>query len=169
MIRLGQDSDLPHLPAIEQSAARLFDGGLARLFTAHTVGIDTFRDYMEQGRLWVAVVDEHPVGFALASVIEHHAHLDEIDVHPDYGRRGLGAALVETVCAWAKAQGLDAITLSTQSNVAWNMPFYAKLGFEVMPPETWTAPYHELRAKEESLGLPIQDRVLMLRRFSKIR
>lgn len=164
MIRLAIETDLHHLPEIEKAAAKLFESvGLYELFSSHTSAIETYREYMKKKQLWVAVADEKPVGFALASTIDNHAYLSEIDVHPHYGKRGIGKALVETVCEWAQEQGFEAITLSTQKNVAWNAPFYAKLGFEIMPPETWTAPYHELRAKEAELGLPVEDRVLMIK------
>jgi hypothetical protein len=37
--------------------------------------------------------------------------------------------LVNAVCDWATAEGLPAVTLTTFRDVAWNGPFYAKLGF----------------------------------------
>ena len=40
-------------------------------------------------------------------------HLEELDVHPDHGRRGLGSSLVMAVRDWAAATGHEAITLTT--------------------------------------------------------
>jgi 4-diphosphocytidyl-2-C-methyl-D-erythritol kinase len=40
-------------------------------------------------------------------------HVEEMDVLPAHGRRGLGSRLLAWVCAWARAQGYAAVTLST--------------------------------------------------------
>ena len=60
-------------------------------------------------------------------------HLQEIDVHPEHGRRGIGTHLVKTVCDWATVNGYRNVTLTTFRDVPWNMPFYMRLGFEEVP------------------------------------
>lgn len=78
----------------------------------------------------MALADDTPVGFALVEMLTgNEPHLEEIDVHPAHGRRGVGSALVRTVCEWATRSGFRDITLTTFRDVAWNMPFYARLGF----------------------------------------
>lgn len=63
------------------------------------------------GSLWA---DDVPVGFAHVEVIEPEAaHLEEIDAHPDHGRRGLGAKLICEVCQWAANNGYSAVMLTT--------------------------------------------------------
>ena len=52
--------------------------------------------------------------------------LEEIDVHPDHGRRGLGRRLVSAVCAWAARGGHRWLTLTTFRDVPFNMPFHAR-------------------------------------------
>ncbi len=164
IIRLAQPADLPHLPEIERQAATLFvPYGLGELFGAETVTLDEFAQYQREGRLWVALVDDKPVGFIIASTVEGDAHINEVDVLPAYGGQGIGRALIETVCDWAKVHQLPRITLSTQANIPWNAPFYAKLGFEILPQSEWTPAYHALRQHEIELGLPVQDRVFMVR------
>ena len=59
-------------------------------------------------------------------------HLEEVDVHPDHGRRGVGTALVRAVCDWVRRSGHAEITLTTFRALPWNMPFYRRLGFEEM-------------------------------------
>jgi GNAT superfamily N-acetyltransferase len=61
------------------------------------------------------------------------AHLEEIDVHPAHGRRGLGTRLVMEICNWATSAGYRSVTLTTFREIPWNMPFYARLGFEEIP------------------------------------
>ncbi|RMF78552.1 MAG: GNAT family N-acetyltransferase [Chloroflexi bacterium] len=163
-IRPAVEADLPTLPHIEDRAGMRFATvGLSHLAEMDGLSLDEFRAYQRAGRLWVAVAsdDARQVGFAAASIIENHAHLDEIDVLPDYSGRGIGTALIETVCAWAKESGFSVITLSTQKDVAWNAPYYAKRGFVVMPPDEWTAAYRALREAEAVRGLSIDERVLM--------
>ena len=164
VIRPAQLTDLPALPEIEQQAAQLFAPfGLYELFARHTTAPAEFAAYQQAGHLWVAIEDNRPVGFIIASVMGDDAYINEVDVLPPYGQRGIGRALIETVCQWAQAQKLTGISLSTQSNIPWNAPFYARLGFHVVSESEWAAYYHDLRAHEISLGLPVADRVFMRR------
>ena len=165
IIRLATNEDLPHLPTIEAEAAlRLKDIGMealqdafAQLLTAEAA----FDAYAQDGRLWVAIEDERPVGFIIVSIIEGNLHIDEVDVLPAYGRRGIGRALMKTACSWGQSLGLSHATLSTQANVPWNLPYYQKLGFEVMPSVEWTPAYHRIREIEAAAGFPMSERVLM--------
>ena len=43
------------------------------------------------------------MGFALCGAVDGHAHLFEMDVVPEFGRRGIGSALLEAVCDEAVA------------------------------------------------------------------
>ena len=57
-------------------------------------------------RLWVALTEEVPVGFALVEMLANDLpHLEELDVDPSHGRRGVGTALVRAVCKWAEVSG----------------------------------------------------------------
>ena len=107
---------------------------------------------------------ESPVGFAHVQVLESgSAHLEEIDVHPDHGRRGLGTSLVNAVCGWAGKEGYAAVTLSTFRDVPWNMPFYARLGFEEIAPADRTPALRAVVAAETRKGLSPDRRVTMRR------
>ena len=116
------------------------------------------------GHLWVALADDVPVGFAHIEVIEPTvAHLEEIDVHPHHGRRGLGTKLVRAICAWAIAAGYHSVTLTTFRDVPWNMPFYARLGFEVIPSEALSPALRSVVQDETRRGLDPTRRVAMRR------
>jgi len=115
-------------------------------------------------RLWVAADElDRPVGFALASIVGDNAHLDELDVHPAHGQRGLGAALVEAVCDWARASGYRAITLTTLRDIPWNAPWYQRLGFRVLEENELSQALHDLLQEEIQRGLPAHKRVVMRR------
>jgi GNAT superfamily N-acetyltransferase len=161
-IRLANEGDLPHLPKIEERTAQLFAPfGLDELFRPDANRLDEMRPYFDANRIWVAEADGTPIGFAMAKVVDENAHLEEVDVLPEYGRQGIGSALIETVCQWAISQKFLAITLSTQKNIPWNMPYYEKLGFVIIPQDKLTPAYQKLRAHERELGLPVDDRLIM--------
>lgn len=164
-IRLAQPGDIPLLPEIERAAGRLFAGlDLVQDSENDTRPVEELEQAQKAGRLWIATTPNgRPVGFAMAIEVDGVAHLDELDVHPGHGRRGLGTALVETVCEWAKSAGFKAITLSTFADVAWNAPFYARLGFHILPEDELTEGLLRLREIEAGLGLPISKRVMMRR------
>ena len=69
-----------------------------------------------------------PVGFVwLDTRVGGHAiGIAEIDVLPEHGRQGIGAALLDHACDWARAAGYRRVDLGTLADVAWNAPFYAQ-------------------------------------------
>jgi GNAT superfamily N-acetyltransferase len=164
-IRLARPDDLSALPDIErEAAARFAPYGLAEMLATILTPIESLREGVMIDRLWVAADEaDHPVGFALACVVGDNAHLDELDVHPAHGRRGLGTALVEAVCNWAKASGYRAITLTTLRHIPWNAPWYQRLGFRVLADDELSPALRELLQEEIQRGLPADQRVAMRR------
>jgi GNAT superfamily N-acetyltransferase len=164
-IRLARTDDLTVLPDIERAANALFaDYGLAEQLSDLLTPIESLREGAKIDRLWVAADEtDRPVGFALASVVGDNAHLDELDVHPAHGRRGLGAALVEAVCDWAKASGYRVITLTTLRHIPWNAPWYQRLGFRVLEENELSPALRDLLREEIQRGLPADQRVAMRR------
>lgn len=165
-IRLARHDEVPLLIEIERLAAKNFAPyGLEQIMSEALDSSEFLQGGVHNEQMWVAVdTDDRPVGLALAIVIDNHAHLDELDVLPDHGRRGLGRALVETVCNWARDQGFKAITLSTMRDIPWNAPFYAKHGFRVLAPDELSETLQELMREETAEGMP-GDRVMMRRKL----
>jgi GNAT superfamily N-acetyltransferase len=164
-IRLARNDDLIALPDIERAANALFaDYGLAEQLSDCLTPIESLREGVKIDRLWVAAAEaDCPVGFALASIVGDNAHLDELDVHPAHGRRGLGAALVAAVCDWAKAAGYRAITLTTLRHIPWNAPWYQRLGFRVLEENEMSEALRDLLQEEIQRGLPADQRAAMRR------
>ncbi len=88
-------------------------------------------------------------------------HLEEIDVLPIHGRRGLGTALVRAVCEWAVVSGYPMLTLTTFRSVPWNYPFYARLGFVELSGETLRPELAAVVSDEADRGLDRESRVVM--------
>jgi GNAT superfamily N-acetyltransferase len=156
--------DLERLPAIELAAARLLVGHAPESVLNETTSMEVLEKAQREGHLWVALADDVPVGFAHVELIERDAvHLEEIDVHPDHGRRGLGAKLVRHVCHWAISNGYGAVTLTTFRDVPWNLPFYARLGFDVVPSEQVSESLRAIVEDETRRGLDPSRRAIMKR------
>ena len=164
-VRLARSDDLGALPGIERAANALFAAyGLAEQFSNLLTPIESLREGVRTDRLWVAADEvDRPVGFALAGSVGDNAHLDELDVHPAHGRRGLGAALVEAVCGWARASGYRAITLTTLRCIPWNAPWYQRLGFRVLEENELSQALRDVLQEEIRRGLPADQRVAMRR------
>src|SRR5262249_541331 len=126
--------------------------------------LDLLQAAQRDGRLWVVRADDVPVGFAHVEVIEPHAaHLEEIDVRPDHGRRGLGTRLVMHVCEWAAAAGYESVSLTTFRDVPWNMAFYARVGLRVVPDSELSPGLRGVVDDESRRGLDPSSRVVMRR------
>jgi len=136
-IRPAHPRDLPHLQPIERAAASLFvEAGIGG--TISVMPLADLEAACAAGGLLVAASAGAPVGFAVFSVAGAVAHLDEMDVHPDHGRRGLGTRLLHAVLDAARQRGCAAATLTTYRDLPWNRPFYERNGFETVPEEAWT-------------------------------
>jgi GNAT superfamily N-acetyltransferase len=156
--------DLPLLPSIELAAARLLAGHAPESVLAETTSQRELQDAQARGHLWVALADDVPVGFAHVKALEPaEAHLEEIDVRPEHARRGIGTRLVLAVCAWAESAGYRSITLTTFRDLPWNMPFYARLGFAVIPSEALSPALQSIVDDETRRGLDPARRVAMRR------
>ena len=163
-IRLARRDDLPLLAPIERAAGALFASvGLDEVANDEPFSEAEQERYLSRARLWVATVGDAVVAYAAASVVDGEAHLDQVSVHPDHGRKGSGAALVERVCDWGRAEGFDAITLTTYRDLAWNGPLYERLGFEVLRDDELGPELAAIRADERARGLNVQPRVAMRR------
>jgi GNAT superfamily N-acetyltransferase len=154
------------LQDLERAAASLFAEVGVTLDPEDVTPLVELRKAQAQGLLWVALDSAGDVaGFALVGRSRAHprAHLAELDVHPAHGRRGLGAALVEAVCAWASEATLDAVTLTTFRDVPWNAPWYQRLGFAEIPETALDAELRQVLRAEVENGLDRSQRVAMRR------
>ncbi len=172
-IRTARADELALLPEIEARAGRRFQQvaelvdapadltPLAELEVAHS---------ME--RVWVAVSAEDSnhdevIGFAYAAVLDDLCHLEEVDVLPEYGQRGIGAALVRTVCRYATDANLRGVSLTTYRDVPWNAPFYRRLGFEPVDRKSLPSALATAVDDEARRGLDPDQRIVMMWRTER--
>ena len=147
---------------IEDAAGTMFDGlGLIDDALDASFPRDELARLISLHQVWVAC-DDVPVGFVIASVREQTVYIEEMDVLPRYGRKGIGGQLLKMVCAWA-SEARRAVTLSTFRDVPWNGPFYGKHGFQELPEREWTPWMRAIREREARHGLRVDARVFMRR------
>jgi GNAT superfamily N-acetyltransferase len=163
-IDAARPGDITALAAIEIAAAELLRGHAPDAVLNETTDESELRDAQEAGLLWIALSNDEPVAFALVDMVtENWPHLDEMDVHPQHGRRGIGTALLGHVCEWASACGYSEITLTTFRDVPWNMPFYARCGFVEIQADAVRPELAAIIADEAARGLDPRRRVAMRR------
>lgn len=167
-VRLAAPEHLDRLPDIEREAATRFGDSLPESVLSHVTPLDSLAAAQQAGLLWVALEPAGtPVGFAVASIHDRHAHLEELDVLPSHGRQGIGSAPVEAVVDHALSRGCAELTLTTFRDVPWNAPLYARLGFEVIPEHELTPELSSRLADEVALGLERSTRVAMRKPLSR--
>jgi 4-diphosphocytidyl-2-C-methyl-D-erythritol kinase len=167
-IRLARRDEVELLGMIERTAGELFAGtDVAADLNGSIFDPDELAELIELGQVWVACFDDDlPVGFVIVLEYGDVLHIEELDVLPEFGRRGIGTALLEHVCSWAASNGFSAATLSTFREVRWNAPFYVKHGFRVLDPHELTPWMNTMRETEARSGLKLETRVVMRRELS---
>lgn len=150
-IRHSTPNDYPALESIENSADQLlverlrpdsWDPAPSGLARAEEPGFVLVAEETQTGAV---------VGFVHVLERDGIAHLEQVSVLPQHGRRGHGRRLVEAAMEEARHRGHDSLTLRTYADVPWNAPFYARLGFVETQPAT---DFHALLVDvEERLGL----------------
>ena len=163
MIRVARQADVEGMRAIEVAADRMFrDIGMDFGPAGDAPSAETLLTYVRDGRAWVI---EGPVAYLVADWVDGNVHIEQVSVDPAYGRRGLGAALIEHVAGWARERGAAALTLTTFTGVAWNAPYYERLGFRLLADDELTPELREIRVREAGFGLDRWPRAAMLLRI----
>ena len=166
-IVLAEAAHLSAIPAIEQAASSIFpEADLPSKIRYLVTDKETLRTAQRDGRIWIATRNStEPVGFAMASLLDGIAHLEEIDVLPAHGRNGIGTRLVQTVIKWAVSQGHTLLTLVTFRYLPWNAPFYASLGFEPVAVGSLGQEMQQLLTEEQAAGIHIKSRQVMVKQL----
>ena len=162
-IGIARPAQLADIPGVELSAVTLFpEQDLPQPIRYRVTAIEDLQQARQSGRLWTATSgDGKVIGFAMADVVDDLAYLAELAVLPDFGRRGIGKRLVESVIAWACDSGFSTLRLVTFGHIPWNAPFYEKLGFSTVEPPAPGTEMAEIMEAERRAGIDKSRRVLM--------
>ena len=138
-IEPAQRADIPHLAALLND---LFEVELD--FTADASrqarGLELLiSESAKSDRQVIAVArDEHgqPVGMATGQIVistaegASSAWIEDVVVHAEHRRQGIGKQLLEFLSAWAKARGATRLQLVADQQNACAELFYAALGWQ---------------------------------------
>jgi len=100
------------------------------------------------------------VAFLAARVAADRLHIDELDVQDGEHGKGLGKRLLRHALAFARANGLARLSLTTFRNIPWNAPYYARFGFREW--DRAEAPADILRALRKEAASGLSDRCAMV-------
>ncbi|CAL9573973.1 GNAT family N-acetyltransferase [Streptomyces sp. enrichment culture] len=163
-IRDARPEDLPLLQDVERAAGEPFRAlGMGAVADDDPPPLKALEAYRAAGRVRVADLDGRPVAYLIRDDVDGAAHVEQVSVHPDAARRGVGRALIEDLAADAAARGVPALTLTTFADVPWNAPYYARLGFRALPEAELTDGLRAIRRAEAAHGLDRWPRLCMRR------
>lgn len=169
-IERAEPAQLDALCAIERQAVQLFREHRAwPAYVAAEMPRGPLLRALVRGLVWVALdAAGNELGFVWLDPVSRTDAIGiaEIDVLPEHGRRGIGAALLEHACAWARAAGYRQVDLGTLADVAWNAPFYAKHGFAVV--DKHAPAFAPELARDRENGFPDDLRVFMRRALAPL-
>ncbi|MFI6498583.1 GNAT family N-acetyltransferase [Nonomuraea typhae] len=155
MVRWADPGELARLVEVEQAADGLFvQVGIE--FPPGTTMVE------EAGDLGSVLVEGEPAaGFAMVGWADGNVHLDQLAVHPERMRQGIGGRLVAAVLDHARAVGAPAVTLTTFRDVPWNAPWYERHGFATLDAAAWGPEVRKIVEHERDLGIEVAPRVVM--------
>ncbi len=131
-IRFGDAADIPAIGRVEQSATGLFAGTHMAWAMDEATETGDLRAAIRAGNLWVAEERSAVVGYLFGEAMDDDFLIEELAVTQSHQRRGIGSDLIDVASADAGRRGFRAITLTTDRTLAWNAPYYQRLGFKIM-------------------------------------
>jgi ribosomal-protein-alanine N-acetyltransferase len=100
--------------------------------------------------LWLVAEDNGVVaGYIGSQTVPDESDMMNVAVHPDYRRRGIAEALVNTLCDALKERGSVSLTLEVRASNEPAKALYEKLGFE----QVGRRPNYYRNPKEDALIL----------------
>src|SRR3990172_1429377 len=117
-IRVASPAEVETFPDIERAAGDCFRGiGMSEVADDEPLPVEVLAGYQRAGRALVAVHDADEVaGYLIHDTVDGSLHIEQVSIHPDHGRRGLGRALIDRAAEQASSW-TNTITLTTFRDV----------------------------------------------------
>ena len=143
-IRIATELDIPGLLALLRQVGQVHHDIRPDIFPEHTLKYDenALKGLLKDKTrpIFVAVDGHFVAGYCFCvhkdyeaggtSVPRRELYIDDLCVDSAARGRGVGEKLYRHVCAWAKAQGFDYITLHVWDFPGSAEPFYRKMGMK---------------------------------------
>ncbi|MBN1172633.1 MAG: GNAT family N-acetyltransferase [Micromonosporaceae bacterium] len=164
-IRAVNLDELTVLQDIERAAGQCFrDIGMPEVAEDEPLSTGELARYHHAGLAWAMANDaDAPVAYLIADRVDGNLHVEQVSVHPDSARRGVGRSLLDHLAVHARGEGAPALTLTTFTQVPWNAPYYARCGFQLMDDTRLTPGLRRIREREAARGMDRWPRACMRR------
>lgn len=160
--RLARARDIEALGALEQRADQRFASvGHPELADGAVMPREAAERAIERSQIVVAHRGGQLAGFAYVGTAGDEPCLGQIAVDPAFGQRGIGTALLRIVKTRMHMQGARTLVLSTQRDVPWNQPWYARHGFVEVAESQWTEAMRAITWAQTEAGLDAATRMHM--------
>src|SRR5262245_34090737 len=163
--REARVGDIPSLIAIERAASEMFRSLSMDFVADDDPGSPAeLAPYIRGHRAFVSTGEcDAPVAYIILDLVDGAAHIEQVSVHPDHARQGIGRTLIERADEWARERNLRSLTLTTYVDVPWNAPYYKRLGFRNLPLDEETQGLRTIKERERAAGLEVWPRTTMSR------
>jgi len=91
---------------------------------------ESVNEKLQQGRCFLALVDEKPVGCVFSRPDGEDYYLFRLGVLPNSRGKGVGVGLVKHIENIAQQEGFKRVRLGTRLAVPRNIRYYERLGYE---------------------------------------
>jgi GNAT superfamily N-acetyltransferase len=162
-LRPAEPEDIAAMQALERDAAKTFADLPGMAFCVDIPARDDAEHREAQARGLALLAESHgeAVGFLIAVPRDGCAHLLEVGVAAAWQGQGVGRRLIEAFESWARETGFREATLTTYRDVAWNAPFYRRLGYQAFEPGDNRPELKAVIAEEASHGVDRAPRLVM--------
>lgn len=162
--RFATTDDVPKIAPLETAAGEMFrEVDMEAIANDPPLPEAVLMQAVEDNLLWVATEFGSVRAYLLAEMLPESLHIEQMSVDPEAAHRGIGARLLESVCADDRAIERGKISLISFENVPWNAPYYERLGFLDIEESEWPAGIGDKIAAERERGLHAWPRVVMIR------
>lgn len=153
-LRLARPGEGKRLYAIEKAAAQLFrDVGMDDIADAPATPPNVYETYIADDGALVCEDGGVTAGFLTWEARDSRSFICEVSVDTAFHGQGVGAQLIAA---------LQQPSLSCFTDVPWNKPYYERLGFKAVDPQT-LGPDHMAIAKDEAKRFAPWPRCIMAR------
>lgn len=164
-IRAAAPSEIEVVREIERTSASRFLGVMDALAADEPSPVSVLATRIEAGGLLIAQAGADLAAFVMFRPVGDSLYIEQIDVLPFFERRRIGASLIDAVAQQARTTGRSRLTLSTFREIAWNAPYYRRLGFADIEDQELTPDLLEIRREHLARGLDESARVFMERKI----
>ncbi len=129
--RRARSADVAGIQDVECDAGRRFiDIGMPEIANDPPLATELLTQLVRNEHVWVSEVDgDQVVAYLIAIEVDDDIHIDQVSVRTEFEGAGIGAALIDLAATWGRGIGARRATLFTFEGVAWNAPYYRRLGF----------------------------------------